>query len=53
MREKKMANKKSKNKRLEKKNDSQDKKRVRTLQIVFVAFSAILILSMILSMASK
>jgi hypothetical protein len=48
-----MASKKSKNKKQMKTVESPDKKRVRTLQIVFIAFSAILILSMILSMASK
>jgi len=48
-----MASKKTKNKKQTKTFESQEKKRVRTLQIVFVAFSVILILSMMLSMASK
>jgi len=48
-----MANKKSKNKKQVKSIESPDKKRARTLQIVFMAFSVILILSMMLSLASK
>jgi len=48
-----MASKKSKNKKPIKTVESQDKRRVRTLQIVFMAFSVILILSMMLSLASK
>jgi hypothetical protein len=49
-----MANKKSKNKGQNNTYEgNQEKKRVRTLQILFVAFSAILILSMLLSLAAK
>jgi len=48
-----MANKKSKNKQA-RSNDNRDAaRRTRMLQIAFVAFSVILILSMILSIASK
>jgi predicted nucleic acid-binding Zn ribbon protein len=48
-----MASKKSKNKKQIKTIEGPDKKRVRTLQIVFMAFSVILILSMMLSLAAK
>jgi predicted nucleic acid-binding Zn ribbon protein len=48
-----MASKKSKNKKPAKTFESQEKKRMRTLQIVFMAFSVILILSMMLSLATK
>jgi len=48
-----MAGKKPKNKRIERTHDAQEKRRIRTMQIVFVAFSIILILSMMLSLASK
>ncbi len=48
-----MASKKSKNKKQIKTVESPDKRRVRTLQIVFMAFSVILILSMMLSLAAK
>ena len=48
-----MASKKSKNKKQIKTVESPDKRRVRTLQIVFMAFSVILILSMKLSLAAK
>jgi hypothetical protein len=48
-----MANKKSKN-RSTKSNENRDAvRRTRMIQIVFVAFSVILILSMVLSLASK
>jgi len=47
-----MASKKTKNK-LTKQTDTWQARRTRTLQIVFVVFSVILILSMILSIASK
>jgi predicted nucleic acid-binding Zn ribbon protein len=48
-----MASKKPKSKKQIKPVESQDKKRARTLQIIFMAFSVILILSMMLSLASK
>jgi predicted nucleic acid-binding Zn ribbon protein len=48
-----MASKKTKTKKQIKTVESPDKKRVRTLQIVFMAFSVILILSMMLSLAAK
>jgi hypothetical protein len=48
-----MAGKKSRNFNQNKAYQAQEKRRVRTLQILFVAFSVILILSMLLSMASK
>jgi len=48
-----MASKKTKTKKQTKTVESPDKKRVRTLQIVFMAFSVILILSMMLSLAAK
>jgi hypothetical protein len=48
-----MASKKSKKKVQPKPNTSQDARRTRTLQIVFIIFSVILVLSMILSIASK
>jgi len=50
-----MAGKKSKKKVQAKPNTntSQDARRTRTLQIIFIVFSVILVLSMILSLASK
>ncbi|HSJ89416.1 MAG TPA: hypothetical protein VK909_19550 [Anaerolineales bacterium] len=48
-----MANKKSKNKPSRQTENREAARRTRTLQIIFVAFSVILILSMILSIASK
>jgi hypothetical protein len=48
-----MAGKKSKNKQTKQQTDAWQARRTRTLQIVFVVFSFILILSMILSIASK
>jgi hypothetical protein len=49
-----MASKKSKTKKQPiKPTENRDKKRMRTLQLVFIAFSVILILSMMLSLASK
>ena len=48
-----MAGKKSKNINQNKAYEAREKRRVRTLQILFVAFSVILIVSMLLSMASK
>ncbi len=49
-----MANKKSKNNKPVKSNENREAaRRTRTLQIIFVAFSIILILSMFLSLASK
>jgi hypothetical protein len=48
-----MAGKKPKNRPQSKQTDAWQARRTRTLQIVFVVFSIILILSMILSIASK
>jgi predicted nucleic acid-binding Zn ribbon protein len=48
-----MANKKSKNKPVKSSEAREAARRTRTLQIIFVAFSIILILSMVLSLASK
>ena len=48
-----MANKKSKNKPTRQQENREAARRTRTLQIIFVAFSIILILSMILSVVSK
>jgi len=48
-----MAGKKSKNTNQNKAYEAREKRRVRTLQILFVAFSLILILSMLLSIATK
>jgi hypothetical protein len=48
-----MANKKSKNKPSQSTQNREAARRTRTLQIIFVAFSVILILSMILSIVSK
>jgi len=48
-----MANKKSKKKNQLKTSVNRDAKKTRTLQIAFVLFSAILVLSMILSLAAK
>ncbi len=48
-----MANKKSKNKPVKSNENREAARRTRTLQIIFVAFSLILILSMVLSLASK
>jgi hypothetical protein len=48
-----MANKKSKNKPVKSNENREAARRTRTLQIIFVAFSIMLILSMVLSLASK
>jgi hypothetical protein len=48
-----MANKKSKNKTTKSNENREAARRTRTLQVIFVAFSVILILSMVLSLASK
>jgi hypothetical protein len=48
-----MATKKSKNQSTKQTENREMAKRTRTLQIVVAAFSIILILSMILSLASK
>ena len=48
-----MANKKAKNKPSRQPENREAARRTRTLQIIFVAFSVILILSMILSIVSK
>jgi hypothetical protein len=48
-----MANKKSKNKPVKSNENREAARRTRTLQIIFVVFSLILILSMVLSLASK
>jgi hypothetical protein len=48
-----MANKKSKNKPIRQQENREAARRTRTLQVIFVAFSIILILSMILSIVSK
>lgn len=48
-----MANKKSNIKKQVKPSDRYEKRRIRTLQIIFVVFSIILILSMVLSLASR
>jgi hypothetical protein len=48
-----MAGKKSKNRQTKQQTDAWQARRTRTLQIVIVGFSIILILSMILSLASK
>ena len=48
-----MANKKSKTKPVKSNENREAARRTRTLQIIFVAFSIILILSMVLSLASK
>ncbi len=48
-----MANKKSKIKPIKSNENREAARRTRMLQIVFVGFSIILILSMILSLASK
>jgi hypothetical protein len=45
-----MANKKSKNVKPVRSNENQAKRRVRMLQIFFVVFSILLILSMVLSL---
>ena len=45
-----MANKKSKNVKPMKASENQAKTRVRMLQIIFVVFSILLILSMVLSL---
>jgi predicted nucleic acid-binding Zn ribbon protein len=48
-----MANKKTKINNQAKASESREKRRIKTMQILFVVFSAILILSMVLSLASK
>jgi len=48
-----MANKKSKKKTQNKHVVNQDAKRTRNLQIMFILFSAMLVLSMILSLTVK
>jgi len=45
-----MANKKSKNTKMAKTSENQDKRRIRMGQIFFVVFSILLILSMVLSL---
>ena len=48
-----MANKKSKNKPIKSNENREAARRTRMLQIVFVLFSVMLILSMILSLTTK
>lgn len=48
-----MANKKSKNKPTKSNENRDAARRTRMLQIVFIMFSVILILSMVLSLTSK
>jgi hypothetical protein len=48
-----MANKKSKTKPIKTNENREAARRTRMLQIIFVAFSVILILSMVLSLATK
>jgi len=45
-----MADKKSKNKKQVGSSENQQKRRIKTLQILFAVFSIILILSMVLSL---
>ena len=45
-----MANKKSRNIKPTKPSDNQEKKRTRMLQVFFIIFSVLLILSMVLSL---
>jgi hypothetical protein len=48
-----MANRKSKNVRLDRSSETQRRNRTRMLQIVVVIFSILLILSMVLSLTSS
>lgn len=45
-----MANKKPKNQKPTKSSESQSKRRIKTMQIIIVIFSILLVLSMVLSL---
>ncbi len=48
-----MANKKTNTKKQMTSSENRERRRVRTLQLIFIGFSVILILSMVLSLASR